>query len=72
MKTLKPLPDYREIEIPLTVSSLKNFIEPLLYQLGFVRDDEEIISLQEIERLNNIVMIRVKLKRPQELEIIKY
>lgn len=64
------VPDYREIEIPISIETLKEFIEPLLYQLGYVKDDEEILKLKS--NITQPVLVTVCLKKQQQVEVISY
>lgn len=64
------VPDYREIEIPVSIETLKEFMEPLLYQLGYVKDDEEILKLKS--NITSPVMVTVCLKRQQQVEVIQH
>lgn len=64
------LPDYREIEIPVSIDTLKEFMEPLLYQLGYVKDNEEILKLKS--DINKPILITVCLKKIQEVEVIEH
>lgn len=61
------LPDYREIEIPVSIQTLKEFMEPLLYQLGYVRDDEEILKIRS--DITEPILITVCVKKHQEVVV---
>lgn len=67
---MQSLPDYREIEIPISIETLKEFIEPLLYQLGYVRDDEEILKLKS--NITQPILVTVCLKKQQQVEVLTY
>ena len=64
------LPDYREIEIPVSIATLKEFLEPLLYTLGYVKDDEEILKLKS--DITAPILITVCLKRQQQVEVLHH
>lgn len=68
------VPDYREIQVPVSLKSLKNYIEPLLCTTGMVRDNEEILSVDfgpEVEVWDTL-WITIKVKKHQEVEVFKH
>lgn len=68
---MKTLPDYREIEVPIPISALSNYLEPLLYQLGYVHDHEEILKAEGMNIAGDI-WVKIKLKKRQEVELIQH
>jgi hypothetical protein len=69
---MKTLPDYREIELPITLNSLKNYIEPLLCTANIVRDGEEVVGIEFLSEVGSDFNIRVKIKKHQEIELIQH
>ena len=63
------VPDYREIEIPISMKTILECLEPLLYTMGYVNDNEEIIK---IEAPNEGFMYKIKIKKNQPVEIIEH
>lgn len=64
-------PDYREIEVPMTLKSLRNYVEPLLHTAGIMHGKEEIVGLSFLDNLPDTFMVKVCIKKPQEVVIIK-
>lgn len=66
---MKELPAYREIEIPISVKTIQECLEPLLYTMGYVYDNEEIIG---IESPSQGCMYKIKIKKQLPVEIIEH
>jgi hypothetical protein len=64
------VPDYREIEVPMTLKSLRNYVEPLLHTSGMLQGKEEIVGLSFLDNLPDTFMVKVCIKKPQELVVI--
>ena len=60
--------DYHEIEIPMTLSSIKSYLEPVLCSSGLVHDNEEVVGLRFPENLNEHVWVTVCVKKRQQVE----
>lgn len=65
--------EYHEIEIFVSLASLRNYIEPLLYTSGIIMDDEELLSVAFKDDHPDIFPIILKLKKrqPITIEVIK-
>ena len=66
---MRKVPDYREIEIPISMKTILECLEPLLYTMGYVNDNEEIINIEApIEGF----MYKIKIKKNQPVEVIEH
>ena len=66
---MRKVPDYREIEIPISMKTILECLEPLLYTMGYVNDDEEIIN---IEAPTEGFMYKIKIKKNLPVEVIEH
>lgn len=68
---MQTLPDYREIELTLSRQNVVDQIGALLYALNIVQDNEHIVGIDFIAG-DNTVPMTVKIKRHQEVEVIRH
>ena len=68
------VPDYREIEVPISISNIKDQVSALLYAAGYVHDDEDIIDLifPEAGMEDTHIMIKIKIKKNRPVEVIEH
>lgn len=73
MKTL-PLPDYREVEIPISKDIIVSQVAAFLYAAGYVNDDEEVIDIifNKEEINDTTVGTTLKIKKHQQVEVLNY
>ncbi len=64
-------PDYREIELPISIKALQDYMEPLLYQAGYVKGNEEIIKLESRDS-PDVIWISIRIKKRRPVEIIEH
>lgn len=64
------LPDYREIELTLSRQNVVDQIAALLYATGIVHDNEHVLDI-DFSVGENLVPMKIKLKREQEVTLIK-
>ena len=70
-KVWEHIPDYREIEIPMKLSAIKSYLEPVLCAAGIVKDDEELLQLKFLsEHLDgdDPVLVKICLKKRQKVD----
>ena len=70
---MKKPPDYREIETNISFSNIKDQVAAFLYATGMIHDNEDVIDIQfDWQFVNSSsIPITLKLKKHQEVEIIK-
>lgn len=71
-----PLPDYREIELPLNRQIIVDQVAAFLYAAGYIHDNEHVVNIQFKELFGvsdtELCPIKVSLKKHQTLEVISH
>lgn len=69
-----PLPDYREIEMPLNRQIIVDQVAAFLYAAGYIHDNEHVTNIQFSElfgaSVEELTKIKVCVKKHQEVEVI--
>jgi hypothetical protein len=74
-----PLPDYREIEVNISVANIKDQVAALFYATGLVFDNETVVDLElgrgdfGIGYVNtDVIPVTFRLKKHQQVDLVKH
>lgn len=62
----------RTIELALSKSSIEDQVAALLYAIGVVKDNEEVLGIDFGTFSNGTVPLKIKIKKDQEVKLIKH
>lgn len=71
MNSNKSLPAYRVIETTINRDTIVSQVSAFLYAAGVVLDNEEVLDIEFGGIENSLVDIKIHIKKPQKVEIIK-